>query len=89
METTILQYNFITGDASCQYYQVYTVVKSEDAIDYGALEDSIYAYFESDLNTDDKEYEDNVEEIMNESGLTWEFVGGKFPESDRIHSFWI
>ena len=89
MRNIILQFNFETDDASCKYYQVYVIVKSEDSVNYGELEDSICSYFESDLSDDDKEYENNVEDIMRESGLTWEFVGSSFPSSDRIYSFWI
>ena len=85
---TILQFMFETGDASCKYYEVYVIVQSEDYIDYATIEDSIVSYFDS-VDTDDTEYEDNVEDIMRESGLSWSFMGSVIPESKAIHTFWI
>lgn len=85
----ILQFNFETGDASCKFYQVYVVVKSKERPDFESLEDSISSYFDSSSRDEDLEYEDNVEEIMRESGLEWEFMRDGVPESKMIHSFWI
>jgi len=93
MENYILQFNFETGDTPpCAYHQVYVVVKSQGYPDFESLEDSIISYFESnfDSNNDkDLEYKDNVEDIMRESGMNWEFARGSFPESKAIHSLWI
>lgn len=85
----ILQFNFETGDASCNFYQVYAIVKSDTFIDHASLEDSIMSYFEGNVVIDDLEYEDMVEDIMRESGLVWEFMKTPIPESERIYSFWI
>ena len=83
----ILQFNFETGDKSCRCYQVYIIVKNLNNFDYSEFEDSISSYFES--NDDDLDYEDHVEAIMRESGLTWEFKGAIIPESKSIYSLWI
>jgi len=85
----ILQFNFETGDASCKYYQVYVVIKSEERPDFETIEDSISSYFESSSRDEDLEYDDNVEEIMNESGLEWNFMRDDVPKSELIHSLWI
>ena len=89
MMNYILQFNFETGDKSCKYYQIYIVVNSPDHLDFEALEDSIVSYFESNASSEDLEYEDNVEDIMRESGLIWRFMHEGVPESKLIHSFWI
>ena len=86
---TILQFNFETGDTSCRYYQVYAVVNHPESFDFVELEDSISSYFESSASDDNLEYKEYVTDILQESGLTWEFVGETIPESKRIYSFWI
>jgi hypothetical protein len=85
----ILQFNFEIGDTSCKYYQVYVVVACSDYPDFETIEDSISSYFESTISDTDLDYEDYVEDIMRESGLTWEFVGEIIPEAKTIYSFWI
>jgi len=89
MKKFILQFNFETGDNSCKYYQVYVVVESKDTPDYDTLEDSISSYFESSSCDEDSEYEDNVEDIMNQSGMPWSFMKNGVPVSETIFSFWI
>jgi len=85
----ILQFNFETGDVSCKYYQVYVVVKNQGRPDFEALEDAIVSYFESSAHDEGSAYENNVNDIMCESGLAWNFMREGVPQSELIHSLWI
>lgn len=81
---TILQFIFETGDTDCPYYQIFVIVMSNGAVDYVAIEDSIER-----LDCNDLEFNDIVEDVMKESGLSWSFVSDTIPESRAIHTFWI
>ena len=92
IKRTILQFNFETGDVSCRYYQVYAVVESQNTPltqgVFDTLDDSLMSYFDN-ARTDDVEYEDIVEDILRESGLTWSFATTAISEIHKIYSFWI
>lgn len=88
MIRTILEFAFETGDTTCRYWQEWVIVESDDRVKYEELEDSIASYMDSQIS-DDKEYAEMVEDIMNESGYKWEFVGKRIPESDTLYTFWI
>lgn len=85
--STILQFNFETGDTECQYYQVLAFVQGDD-VDYGMIEDSISSYTEF-AETEDKEFQTIVEDVLDASGLIWSFMSDRIPESKAIHTFWI
>jgi len=88
MIKTLLQFMFETGDSTCRYYSVLVVVKSETWLDTGTLEDGLESFMDS-LASDDLEHEDQVEFFMNESGLSWSFVGSTIPECSTIYTLWI
>ena len=84
----ILEFAYETGDASCRYWQEWVIVNDENGFDKLALEDSIASYMDS-AYSDDKDYGEMTADIMNASGLSWEFVGQTFPESRTVCTFWI
>lgn len=84
---TLLIINFETGDASVPYYDVPVVINAKN-FDYKTFEDSFASYLDSNM-PDDKDYEDMVEEVLNESGYEWSFVSNKIPECNNYKLMYI
>ncbi len=61
---------FETGDATCRYWDVPKLVYCHSTGDLDSIEDSFDAYLDSDAS-EDKEYDEMVEEVLNASGLRW------------------
>lgn len=82
----LIVFCFETGDASCPYWQELLLVDHAH-FDYATLEDSISSYMDSDIS-DDKEYTEMAEDILEASGWTWRDFG---PASkvNEVHIFWI
>lgn len=78
---------FETGDSTCRYWQVPTVVYGEMK-HMREIEDSFSGYLESAVS-DDKDYEDMVEDVLNASALKWEWANEKIPESDCLYTIWV
>lgn len=84
---TLLIFSFETGDTV--KYEVPVIVKDDFDFDsVGSIEDSFSSYLESDIS-DDKEYEDMVEDVMKESGHDFEFISGSIPACNGFHIFYI
>ena len=88
--TTLIQFAYETGDRSegCQYWQDFSIVKSDLPIDFAEFADGIASYMESDL-PEDKAYEEMTEEIMNVSGYTWYFLNSEAVSINATYTFWI
>lgn len=77
---------FETGDSSCPYWQELALVDHEQ-MSYVTLEDSIASYMESE-ESEDKDHEDMVADILNESGWPWmAFTPGS--NVHNVHTFWV
>lgn len=82
---TLLIFAFETGDPKVKYYEVPVIVKDDFDFDsVGSIEDSFSSYLESDIS-DDKEYEDMVEDVMKESGHDFEFISGSIPACNGFY----
>jgi len=89
--TALIEFAYETGDNSkgCQYWQDYVIVKSDTPIDFNGLEDLITSYMESD-ESDDKDYEDMTEEIMDTFCKgEWYFLDDRAVSINRTHTYWI
>ena len=83
---TLLILNFETGDSDVPYWTIYVVV--EGTFDGAALDDCFSSYFES-ADTEDLEFQDMAEDVLNSMGWTWNFVDTKIPACDSVYTMWL
>ncbi len=83
---TRLILNFETGDKECPYWTVSAVVDGK--FDGEALEDAFSSYFE-EADTEDLEFEDMAEEVLNSMGWKWNFIDTKIPSCDSMYTMWL
>ena len=86
---TIVGFAFETGDTSCRFWMEWVVVRSHFRVNHDKHHDKIEEIV-SDYEADgDVEFDDQVEDIMNKTGLSWEFMGQSVPASETILMFWL
>lgn len=77
--TTLLIFMFETGDSSCPYWIVPTVVQGPYVA--GTLETKTRIYMDDNPYAD---YEEAAALILDDAGVRWEPVARKIPECDRL-----
>ncbi len=83
---TLVILNFETGCTDCPYWTIMATV--EGNFDGEALSDSFDSYFES-ADTEDLEFEDMAEDVLNSMGWTWNFIDTKIPACDSAYTMWL
>lgn len=78
---------FETGEPDLPYWTIHVVVNANQ-FDSDELEDCFASYYDSDAS-DDKDFEEATEEVLNSFGWDWHFVKDEIPACESVYTMWI
>jgi hypothetical protein len=84
IQQALMTFHFETGDTDLPYYTISIVIEGNFKCD--ALHDGFTSYF--DISDEDEDYEDSVDNVMNQSGLVWHIFNGPF-RCDAVYDMFL